>query len=73
MKFAALVPAATVTLAGTVAAELLLDSVTEAAATAAPFRVTVPVDAVPPVTVVGFKVTEVRAGLIRTVRLAVAV
>ena len=72
-KLAVVAPAATVTVAGTVAAGLLLDSVTEAAAAAAPVRETVPVDAVPPVTVAGFNVTEARAESIRTVRLAVAV
>jgi hypothetical protein len=72
-KVAVVAPAATVTLAGTTAAPLLLDKVTEAAAAAAPVSVTVPVDEVPPVTVVGFSVTEVNPGLIKTVRLAVAV
>jgi hypothetical protein len=72
-KLAVVAPAATVTMAGTVAAELLLASVTEAAPAAAPLRVTVPADGVPPATVVGFRVTEVIAGLTRTVRLAVAV
>jgi hypothetical protein len=47
-------PAATVTLPGTVAAALLLDSVTAAPpAGAAPLNVTVPVDAFPPATLVG--------------------
>jgi hypothetical protein len=74
-KVAVVAPAATVTVAGTVAAALLLASVTEAAAAAAPLNVTVPVGAVPtpPVTVVGFKVTDVIAGFTITVRLAVAV
>jgi hypothetical protein len=66
-------PAATVAVAGTVPTGLLLVRVTVAVAAAAPFKVTVPVDDVPPVTAVGFKVTERRAGLIRTVRFAVAV
>src|SRR5665213_4080606 len=66
-------PAATVTVAGTVAAGLLLASVTAAAAGAAPLSVTVPVDGVPPGTVAGFKETVVIAGLISTSRLAVAV
>jgi hypothetical protein len=70
---ACVAPAATVTVAWTVAAELLLASVTEAAPAAAPPRVTVPADDVPPATVVGFRVTEESAGLIKTVRLAVAV
>src|ERR1017187_9673407 len=72
-KVAVVAPAATVTVAGTVAAALLLESVTDALAAAAPVSVTVPVDDVPPVTAVGFKVTEVSAGLIRMLRLAVAV
>jgi hypothetical protein len=72
-KGAVVAPAATVTVAGTVAAALLLPSVTVAAAAAAPVRVTVPADAVPPITVVGFNVTEETAGLINTVRFAVAV
>ena len=66
-------PAATVAVAGTVAAALLLDNVTVAAAAAAPLSVTVPVDEVPPVTVAGFKATEARAGLIIMLRVAVAV
>jgi len=44
-----------VTLAGTVAAALLLVMATVVAAAAAAVRVTVPVDELPPVTVVGFK------------------
>jgi hypothetical protein len=72
-KVPVVAPAATVAVAGTVADALLLESVTVEAAAAAPFSVTVPVDDVPPVTAVGFKVTEARAGLIKTVRLAVAV
>ena len=52
-------PAATVTLRGTVAAALLLDSdTTMPPVGAAPFSVTVPCDVLPPVTVVGFSVTE---------------
>src|SRR2546427_455306 len=48
-------PTGTVTLAGTVAAELLLDSATCAPpAGAGPSSVTVPVELLPPVTVVGF-------------------
>jgi hypothetical protein len=65
-------PAATVAVPGTVAAALLLESVTVAAAAAAPFSVTVPIEDVPPVTVTGLKATEATAGLIRTVRFAVA-
>lgn len=66
-------PAATVAVAGTAADALLLESVTVAAAAAAPFSVTVPVDEVPPATVVGLKVTEASAGLIETLRFALAV
>jgi len=66
-------PAATVAVAGTVAEGLLLESVTAAADAAAPLSVTVPLEEVPPLTVVGFKVTEASAGLIVTLRLAVAV
>jgi hypothetical protein len=52
---------------------LLLASVTEAAAAAAPLSVTVAVEAVPPGTAVGFKAKDVIAGLTITLRLAVAV
>jgi hypothetical protein len=72
-KVPVVAPAATVAVAGTVAAALLLDNVTVAAAAAAPLSVIVPVDEVPPVTVVGFSATDVTAGLIKTVRVAVAV
>ena len=59
-KFAEVEPAATVTLAATVAAAvLLLVSVTTAPPVgAAAFSVTVPVDPVPPVTLVGFVVKD---------------
>src|SRR2546426_6467014 len=69
-------PTGTVTLAGTVAAELLLDSVTCAPPSGAgPFSVTVPVElpveALPPVTVVGFTPSEERrTGCGFTVRVA---
>ena len=64
VKVAEVAPAGTVTLAGTVAAEvMLLDKVTTAPPEgAAAVRVTVPVEGVPPVTVVGFKVTDKTAG-----------
>jgi len=57
-------PAATVILAGVCAAAvLLLDSVTtDPPVGAAAFNVTVPVELVFPVTLVGFKVTEETAG-----------
>ena len=57
-------PAGMVTLAGTLAAALLLESVTLApAAGAGPLNVTVPVDdCAPPVTLVGFNVSEEALG-----------
>jgi hypothetical protein len=57
-------PAGTVTLAGTVAAEvLLLDSAnTTPPAAAAPFSITVPVEGVPPFTLVGLRLKEEREG-----------
>lgn len=55
-------PAVTLTLAGTVADELLLDNVTETPpAGATLLKVTVPVDGFPPETRVGFNDTEVNA------------
>lgn len=66
--------AATVTLAGTLAAAvLLLDRVTTAPpAGARPVKVTVPVEEVPPKTEAGLKVTELAAAAV-TVKLAVLV
>jgi hypothetical protein len=63
-KVAVVAFAATVTLEGTVAtAVLLLLSVTTAPpAGAGPFKVTVPVDDVPPVTVAGLKLTPLGTG-----------
>src|SRR5438132_14009143 len=68
-------PTGTVTLAGTVAAELLLDSATCAPpAGAGPSSVTVPVELLPPVTVVGFTPSEERrTGVGCMVRVAVRV
>jgi len=66
VNVALLAPAATVTLAGTVAVDvLLLERETVAPpAGAGPLSVTVPVEGDPPVTLVGFSVSEerVRAG-----------
>ncbi len=64
VKVALVAPAATVTLAGTLAAVvLLLESVTVAPpAGAAPLKVTVPVEEFPPVTLVGFSESEERVG-----------
>src|SRR5205814_836384 len=60
VKVTLLLPAGTVTLEGTLAATLLLESVTCAPpAGAGPLSVTVPVDdCIPPVTLVGFNVIE---------------
>ena len=67
-------PTGTVTLAGTVAAELLLDSVTCAPpAGAGPSSVAVPVELLPPVTAVGFTPSEERRTARFTVRVAVRV
>jgi|HubBroStandDraft_6_1064221.scaffolds.fasta_scaffold68908_2 hypothetical protein len=72
VKVALVFPAVTVTLAGTVATAVeLLESVTTVpAAGAGPEIVTVPVDGVSPLTVVGFRVREVSAGVV-TVTVAV--
>ena len=59
VKVALLLPAGTVTLEGTLAAALLLESVTCALAVGAgPLSVTVPVDDCAPVTLAGLNVTE---------------
>ena len=64
VNVALLAPAATVTLAGTVAVDVLLERVTAAPpVSAGPLSVTVPVeDCTPPVTLVGFSVSEERFG-----------
>jgi hypothetical protein len=64
VKVAVVAPAGTVTLDGTVAARvLLLESLTVVPFVgAAPLRVTVPVDGLPPTTVDGPKLNEVKLG-----------
>ena len=63
VKVAVVAPAATVTLAGTVAAALLLDKPTDSPPVGAALpKVTVPVDEVPPVTAVGLNVTDETTG-----------
>src|SRR5437899_12551771 len=66
VKVAVLAPAATRTLAGTVAAAvLLLERVTVAPPVgAAPLSVTVPVDVLPPMTVVGLRLRLLSAGAV---------
>jgi hypothetical protein len=64
VNIALVAPAATITLAGTLAAAvLLLDSVTCAPPVGAgPLSVTVPVEEFPPVTLAGLSANEVRVG-----------
>ena len=63
VKLALVDPLATVTLLGTLALELLLLKLTTVPPEgAAELRVTVPVELLPPVTLVGFKLTEERVG-----------
>ncbi len=60
---AVVAPAATVTVAGTVADPLLLDKLTTAPpVSAALLNVTVPVEEPPPATDVGFKLTDDKVG-----------
>jgi hypothetical protein len=66
-------PAGTVTLAGIVAAALVVVNVTTAPISGAmPFRVTVPVEELPPTSVAGLKVTDDSAAAV-TVRFALFV
>jgi hypothetical protein len=63
VKVALVAPAATVTLAGTCTAALLLDRLTAAPPLgAAPLKVTVPVEEIPPVTAVGLKLSALTVG-----------
>ena len=64
VNVALLAPAATVTLAGTVAVDVLLERATAAPPVrAGPLSVTVPVeDCAPPVALVGFTISEERVG-----------
>jgi hypothetical protein len=63
VKVAVVLPAGTATLAGTVADELVLERVTVMPPVgAAAFKVTVPVDELPPATEAGFSETEDSAG-----------
>jgi hypothetical protein len=64
LKLAAELPAGTLTLAGTIADELLLDSPTRIPPVGAGlFKVTVPVDGLPPVTAAGFRDTDDNASV----------
>jgi hypothetical protein len=63
VKLAEMAPSGTVTLAGTLAAPWLLESITTAPpAGAALLRVSVPCDVCPPITFVGFNCNETRVG-----------
>jgi hypothetical protein len=63
VKFALIAPSATATLAGTVAADALLERYTVAPPLgAAPLRVTVPVEGDPPVTLVGLSPIDESVG-----------
>ena len=72
VKFAVVLPAATVTLAGTVAEGLVLDNATVMPSIGAGvFRVTVPVEELPPVTEAGLSDSEDKPGTGRIVSDAV--
>jgi hypothetical protein len=75
VNVALVVPAVTVTLEGTLAAPLLLESITWAPpVSAGPLSATVPVEVcMPPVTLVGFSVSEERAGRVCGTTLSEAV
>src|SRR2546428_13016052 len=73
LKLALVPPAETVTLAGTTTAGLLLESVTCAPpAGAGAFSVTVPVEGLPPVTLVGLTVSDETIGVGEAVTVSVA-
>jgi hypothetical protein len=68
VKIAEVAPAGTVTLLGTVAAEvLLLERLTVVAELAAADRVTVPCEPEPPLTLVGLRVSELSVAWLATV------
>src|SRR2546422_283661 len=73
LKLALVPPGETVTLAGTTAAGLLLESVTCAPpAGAGPFSVTVPVEGFPPVTLAGLRASDEMTGTAEGVTVSVA-
>src|SRR6266850_1654345 len=73
LKLALVPPAETVTLAGTTAAGLLLESVTCAPpAGAGAFSVTVPVEGLPPVTLAGLRASDEMTGTAEGVTVSVA-
>jgi len=75
VKVPLLAPAGTVTLAGTVAeaVKLLVSVTTEPPAGAGPESCTVPVEGLPPVTVLGASVSDEGVGEGRTVKVVVLV
>ena len=74
VNVAVVVPATTVTLAGTVATEvkLLERVITAPPVGAGPFKVTVPVEGVPPLTLLGFRLRVLSTGAV-TVKVVVRV